>query len=309
MSLPRCVLPNQTYLITRRCLGRRFLLRPDEALNNAFLYCLTLAAKKHGVAVHALCAMSNHYHLVTHRHRKGCSRTSWPGSTGSWRCASSDFAAGTRWCGSPTWHYSAVELGGPAEVLDKIAYVLLNPVSAALVRSAERWLGAVSTLEILATRHDARPSALTSGSRTTRHEEVSLALSVPPCLSDRGELPSSAAGTCSEAAFVRCVPSSVAKGGATSAASVCEGRAVDRPAAHQEAAFRSQSDLFCVDPCGVASPQSKRLRAFRLAYRVAYQGVAQRGRGASSSRWAPGGSFATPERLRRRSKHRPRFNR
>jgi hypothetical protein len=25
---------------------------------------LTLAAKKHGVAVHALCAMSNHYHLI-----------------------------------------------------------------------------------------------------------------------------------------------------------------------------------------------------------------------------------------------------
>jgi hypothetical protein len=25
---------------------------------------LTLSAKKHGVAVHALCAMSNHYHLI-----------------------------------------------------------------------------------------------------------------------------------------------------------------------------------------------------------------------------------------------------
>ena len=64
MSLPRRVLPNRTYLVTRRCVGRRFLLRPDDALNNAFVYCLAIAAKKHGVLVHALGAMSNHYHLV-----------------------------------------------------------------------------------------------------------------------------------------------------------------------------------------------------------------------------------------------------
>lgn len=64
MTLPRCILAQQTYLVTRRCLGRRFLLRPDDALNNAFLYCLALAADKHGVQVHGLCAMSNHYHLV-----------------------------------------------------------------------------------------------------------------------------------------------------------------------------------------------------------------------------------------------------
>jgi len=31
-------------LITRRCIHRQFLLRPDEATNNAFLYCLMHAA-------------------------------------------------------------------------------------------------------------------------------------------------------------------------------------------------------------------------------------------------------------------------
>ena len=40
------------------------MLRPDDALNNAFVYCLAIAAKKHGVLVHALGVMSNHYHLV-----------------------------------------------------------------------------------------------------------------------------------------------------------------------------------------------------------------------------------------------------
>jgi REP element-mobilizing transposase RayT len=64
MTLPRCVLAQQTYLVTRRCIGRRFLLRPDDALNNAFLYCLARAADTYGVEVHAFCVMSNHYHLV-----------------------------------------------------------------------------------------------------------------------------------------------------------------------------------------------------------------------------------------------------
>ncbi len=64
MSLPRRVVPNTTYLVTRRCLGRRFLLRPDAALNQLFLYCLALGAHKYGIAVHGLCVMSNHYHLT-----------------------------------------------------------------------------------------------------------------------------------------------------------------------------------------------------------------------------------------------------
>ena len=42
--LPRQVLPRRFYLITRRCAQRQFLLRPDAATNNAFLYCLIHAA-------------------------------------------------------------------------------------------------------------------------------------------------------------------------------------------------------------------------------------------------------------------------
>jgi transposase InsO family protein len=44
MSLPRQVLPGEYYMITRRCSERRFLLRPDRATNNAYLYCLIEAA-------------------------------------------------------------------------------------------------------------------------------------------------------------------------------------------------------------------------------------------------------------------------
>jgi putative transposase len=59
--LPRQVLPRQFYLITRRCAHRQFLLRPDSATNNAFLYCLIDAALRSEIDVLVPCAMSNHY--------------------------------------------------------------------------------------------------------------------------------------------------------------------------------------------------------------------------------------------------------
>src|SRR6185295_17696510 len=62
MSLPRAVVPGRTYMITRRCSERRFFLRPDPETNNAFIYCLAIAAQKYGVKVIFTATMSNHHH-------------------------------------------------------------------------------------------------------------------------------------------------------------------------------------------------------------------------------------------------------
>ena len=145
MSLPRCVLSGTTYLVTRRCIGRRFLLRPDRALNEPFVYCLGLAAQGHGVRVLALCVMSNHYHLVL---------TDVDGVLPHFmRALNRSLAMSVKrlrgWdevLFEPNVPYSAVALSGTAEILDKAAYTLLNPVSAELVRTPGRWLGVVSTL-------------------------------------------------------------------------------------------------------------------------------------------------------------------
>ena len=64
MSIPRQILPGTTYLLTRRCTQRQFLIRPSRVVNEIFLYCLARAAKRTGVEVHAFCVLSNHYHLV-----------------------------------------------------------------------------------------------------------------------------------------------------------------------------------------------------------------------------------------------------
>jgi len=58
------VLPSQSYLLTRRCTQRQFLLRPDPATNNAFLYCLIDAALHCEIEVLLAYAASNHYHAV-----------------------------------------------------------------------------------------------------------------------------------------------------------------------------------------------------------------------------------------------------
>ena len=57
----RPVLARQFYLITRRCTQRQLLLRPDRETNNAFTYCLIVAALRYGIDVLLPCAMSNHY--------------------------------------------------------------------------------------------------------------------------------------------------------------------------------------------------------------------------------------------------------
>jgi len=51
MPRPRQILANQFYLLSRRCTQRLFLLRPDDATTNAFLYCLAVAAQRYGIEI------------------------------------------------------------------------------------------------------------------------------------------------------------------------------------------------------------------------------------------------------------------
>jgi putative transposase len=148
MSLPRCILPNTTYLLTRRCIGRRFLLRPDGAMNNVFAYCLARAVEKYGFELHAACVMSNHYHLVLTDVRGVLPDfTAWLN-----RQVAMCVKRLRRWdevVWEPNVACSAVELCGASEVLDKVAYTLLNPVSAELVPAPEGWPGLVTTVRAL----------------------------------------------------------------------------------------------------------------------------------------------------------------
>lgn len=179
MSKPRRILPGTTYLITRRCRDRRFLLRPDKETTQAFYYCLSLAASIYGIGIAAFIANSNHWHGVVvdyqgnlveflhHFHlllakHQNCLRNRWE----------------NMWSSERT---SVVELVGAEDVLDKVGYVLANPVKDHLVASAHSWPGASAIWAL-------RGCRTVTGTRPHRFfdrngalpERVSLELCKPP---------------------------------------------------------------------------------------------------------------------------------
>jgi len=140
MSYPRNILPGKTYLLTRRTVCRYFLLRPDDEMKELIEYALAISAKLYDLEVHAYCAMSTHIHVVltdvhgrlspflAYFHRMVAMGTkifrSWDGSV---------------WDSEPA---SAVELLTHDAIVEKIAYVLANPVAAGAVLNPEDWPGA-----------------------------------------------------------------------------------------------------------------------------------------------------------------------
>lgn len=62
MTMPRQV-AGRTYLISRPCTQRQFLLRPDETVNQIYLYCLGEAAQRYEMTLHGWMPMGNHQHV------------------------------------------------------------------------------------------------------------------------------------------------------------------------------------------------------------------------------------------------------
>jgi len=136
---PRQILEGASYLITRRCSQRQFLLKPSPIVNAVFGYVLAVAAARFGILVHAFCVLSNHLHIVLTDPRGQLplfeqfvdsllarALNAW---YGRWE---NFFAPST---------YSAVRLVTAEDVLEKCAYTLANPVAAGLVPRGCRWPG------------------------------------------------------------------------------------------------------------------------------------------------------------------------
>jgi putative transposase len=151
MTLPRQVVPGRDYMVTRRCSERRFFLRPDEGTNNAFVYCLALAAKRAKVQVTFSVAMSNHHHTGIHdpdgnfpiftEHFHGLLA----------RCQNAHLGRFENfWSSEPT---SVVHLVQPNDILDKMTYAFTNPTAADLVDAVEEWPGITTFQTTIAGGH------------------------------------------------------------------------------------------------------------------------------------------------------------
>jgi REP element-mobilizing transposase RayT len=178
MTAPRQVIPGATYLVTRRCTQRQFLLKPSKIVNEVFLYVLALAAERYDIRIHAYCVLSNHVHIVL----------SDPNAT---LPAFQQFLDGVvaralnafhgRW--ENFWApdtYSAVKVATTSDVLDKVTYVLANPVAAGLVPHGKQWPGLWSAPEKIDTSIEVRRPDFFFSRNGTLPEKVTLHLSRPP---------------------------------------------------------------------------------------------------------------------------------
>jgi len=187
--LPRQVLPCQFYLITRRCTQRQFLLRPDAATNNAFLYCLMDAALRCEIDVLLPCAMSNHYHVVVYdragrypefiEHFHKLLARSQNALRGRWE----NFWSSEQTC--------VVRLVGREAVLDKLAYTATNPVLDGLVERVRHWPG-VNGLSALLNARRLRATRPLHFFRADgpMPDVLELSLSIPPELGPVAEVTS-----------------------------------------------------------------------------------------------------------------------
>lgn len=142
MSLPRRIVPGETYMITRRIFQRRFFLRPTPEVVAIFNYCLAEAAERFNIGLIAWCAMSNHYHAVVHdpdgnlpaftEHFHKMTSKTLNALYGRWE---------NLWSSEET---CVTRLVTPDDIFDKVCYVLANPVTAFLVEQVAHWPGASS---------------------------------------------------------------------------------------------------------------------------------------------------------------------
>ena len=178
MTAPRQVLAGATYLVTRRCARRELLLKPSKITNAIVSYLLAVAAQRFEMEIHAFCFLSNHFHLIVtdpyarlpafHQFLDALIARSLNASLGRWDAFWDPHS------------YSAVKLVSPADIVDKTAYVLANPV-AGLVPCGSAWPGLWSAPEWIdgAALEFERPKHFFDG-KGRLPDRVALRLTVPP---------------------------------------------------------------------------------------------------------------------------------
>jgi len=142
MSRPRQIVPGKTVFVTRRCSQRQFLLKPSKLVDQVFLYCMAYAAAEYNISVHSFTVLSNHFHLVlTDPHGRLPEFMHWLDEY----VAKALNAFHGRW--ENFWapgSYSHVVLETNDDVIDKMIYTIVNPVTAGLVARAAKWPGLTS---------------------------------------------------------------------------------------------------------------------------------------------------------------------
>lgn len=137
MTMPRLIHPNRVYFVTRRSVGREFFFHLSPEVQAAWRFLLAVACQRFDVRLIAYCLMSDHVHYVVHDPGRSLPRfTTWLHAEFAKAVNAIRRRSGCVW--EPGMLNQPVLADG-AKVLDKVAYVLANPVAAGLVRNAWEW--------------------------------------------------------------------------------------------------------------------------------------------------------------------------
>ena len=190
MAHPRVIIPGRTYLITRRCSERRFLLKPSPIVGQVYHFCLGVAALRYEVAVHGFVALSNHQHLALTDTLGVLPRfMHWFDKTIA--CCLNAFYGRFESFWAPG-SYSAVHLVDAEAVIDGLGYLLANPTDAGLVNKGVAWPGPISRPEDLLSGpnqkvYSAKRPGVYFSKNSKLPERAELRLTLPPALEPLGE--------------------------------------------------------------------------------------------------------------------------
>ncbi len=181
MSSPRHIVSGRIWFLTRRTVGRHFLLRPDANGISQQIYWYTTAvlAEKFGIVVHAVQVLSTHIHEVvtdTHGNLPAFLRERNRALANALKCHRG-------WPEEVFQRASAscVELYGTRAVASKIAYTIANCVEAGLVERPEDWPGVTSLVRDIGTRafRVARPAAYFDPNNPVWPDHAEITMQMP----------------------------------------------------------------------------------------------------------------------------------
>lgn len=177
MTLPRPIHPGTTYLVSRRCVQRQFLLRPNDEVNRIIEFCLAYEIARHGLVVHAFVVMSDHYHLVVYDPYGVLPKFLQELNSLTARMLNRAHARDENlWSTDQVNFNQLVEL---SDVMAKVEYTLVNPVRAQLVERAADWPG-LTSMSLLDGSSKTISRPLSVGKRSKLPASVCLKLDAPP---------------------------------------------------------------------------------------------------------------------------------
>jgi hypothetical protein len=170
-------------MVTRSCTQHQFLLRPDPETNNAFIYCLAIAAERYGVTVLDFIQMSNHLHDVVYDRYGNLPEFTRHFHSLLAKCI--NCIRGRSEGVFSTDQVNVVVLEDSEAIVDKLCYVATNAVKDHLVETADKWPGACGHRALVERRilRATRPKQFFSAT-SSMPATITLELTIPSELGD-----------------------------------------------------------------------------------------------------------------------------